>query len=172
MGSFIRVAALQLILFFCYTSTSYADGTEYVDHVNTKVLVGSVTDNTVDVVVVFNIQDGWHIYAQNPGDTGMPTVFSFDDGEVKMHKVHWPEHSETQDEVDGKVMKSNVYSGTVAFPITLEVVEGTQRIKLRTSFSACGPLCIPQRRSLTVDLPAHGFEDGEVLAMINEWKEK
>ncbi|MGN7661631.1 MAG: protein-disulfide reductase DsbD domain-containing protein [Anaplasma sp.] len=172
MGGFIRVAALQLILFLCYTSTAYANDAEYVSHVNTRVLVGSVTNDTVGVIVVFDIQDGWHIYAKNPGDTGMPTVFSFDEREVKMHEVHWPRHSEIRDEVNGKVLKSNVYSGTVAFPMTLEVAEGTQQIRLRTSFSACGPMCVPQRRSLVADLPTHGFEDSEVLALIDEWKRK
>ncbi|MCU7611411.1 protein-disulfide reductase DsbD domain-containing protein [Anaplasma capra] len=168
----MRFAVLQLSLLLCCAPVAHADDGKYLNHVNTKAAVGSVTGNVVSAAVTFDIESGWHICAQEPGDTGMPTVFSFESEEVTKHNVHWPKHSEVTDKANGKTLNSRVYSGTVVFPVTFEIAEGVKQVRLNVSFAACGPSCIPQSRILALDVPETGFEDGATLSLIDEWKGK
>ncbi|WP_238523256.1 protein-disulfide reductase DsbD domain-containing protein [Anaplasma centrale] len=169
----MRLAALQFSFLLCCVSAAYAvDNDKYLNHVNTKVAVGSVSGNTVYAAVTFDIESGWHICAKEPGDTGMPTVFSFESEEVKEYAIHWPKHSEIIDKAADKTLKSNAYSGTVVFPVKLEVAEGVKHVRLNVSFAACGPSCIPQSRIISIDVPEQGFEDSAVLRLIDEWNSK
>lgn len=48
-------------------------------------------DSVIQAGILVTLEDGWHIYWRNSGDSGMPTSFEFDvpDG-IKVIEIQWP----------------------------------------------------------------------------------
>lgn len=48
-------------------------------------------DSVIQAGILITLEDGWHIYWRNSGDSGMPTSFEFDvpDG-IKVTEIQWP----------------------------------------------------------------------------------
>lgn len=48
-------------------------------------------DSVIQAGILVTLEDGWHIYWRNSGDSGMPTSFEFDfsDG-IKVTEIQWP----------------------------------------------------------------------------------
>ncbi len=160
---------------FATASCSERNDSLYDNHVNVKVLVGAVTPNKVSVAVMCEVQPGWHIYAKDPGDTGMPTRFWIEGSNTKSLNVHWPKFSKVSEAIPGRVLESNVYEGTVVFPITFTVLKGSESplLHLHVGFAVCGEVCIPQERRLEITLPSDAkFEDPEVIELIRQWKRR
>ncbi|MDB1135110.1 protein-disulfide reductase DsbD family protein [Candidatus Anaplasma sp. TIGMIC] len=159
------------ILLFSAHSAFAVGAHEYDNHVNTRVLVGSVKTNSAKIAVLCEIQPGWHIYGKESGDIGMPTQFWVDDTGVRDVTVHWPKPTKLRNRVGNQVLSSFTYGGVTVFPVTLGIRDrATRSVKLHMSFAVCGDVCIPQRRILEVTLPQSGFIDYEVMDLIRNVK--
>ena len=146
------------------------ESTQLDSHFVISARVGSVHGKHVSAVVILDIQSGWHIYASDPGDVGMPTKFWFDSPNARKLKVFWPKFREEFDKIGGKVLRSNIYEGTVAFPITFEVSNKSDSVPLNVSFAVCGKACLPKKVSLNISPVSKEFEDRGVLNIIEDWK--
>ena len=174
LAQFTRVLLLLSGIPCCacaaYTGTavdSYSN-----DHFTINARVGSVTSTTVNAIIMLDIQKGWHIYASDPGDVGMPTRLWFDDTTASDLDVFWPKFVKSFDKVGSKVLKSNIYEGTVAFPITFKIAYHPNQVQLHMSFAVCGEACIPKKVSLDISPLSDVFEDREVLDLIKEWRHR
>jgi thiol:disulfide interchange protein DsbD len=116
----------------------------------------SITPGTplwVDLRLV--VKPGWHVYWQNPGDSGLPTAIDwklppgFSPG-----PIHWP--------VPEHFVQNGIgnygYAGTVDLlvPVTVpqELTPGkSARLDAEASWLACSDICIPGGKKLSLDLP-------------------
>jgi thiol:disulfide interchange protein len=101
----------------------------------------------------FTIPPHWHIYWQNPGDSGIPTTleWTLPDG-LTAGPIAWP--LPTRIETQGLVNYG--YSDAVTLPVTLlptrDNVDGT--VKVKASWLACKDICIPESAELSASLNA------------------
>ena len=100
-----------------------------------------------------SLEDDWHIYWKNPGDTGLPTQveWSLPEG-LEVGPILWP--SPSQFRLENFVNFG--YDQTVLFPFRLmvssDVVPGTYPISAKVSWLVCKDLCIPGDAVLSTDI--------------------
>jgi thiol:disulfide interchange protein len=111
-----------------------------------------VPGETVNIDVVFDIAEGWHIYATDPGDIGKPTQIDlqlppgFTAGEP-----HWPPAQKFEE----SGFKTNGYAQrvVVSYQITVpSTASGSVPITVKASWLACHDSCRPGKAEATVVL--------------------
>ena len=103
------------------------------------------------VGVRLEMQEGWHTYWENPGDSGSPfeAKWNVDKG-VIVENVEWP----TPITIPYPPLMTFGYEGDVVFPfkvfrsLDLEL----SSISVDFDFLICADICIPEKASLTLDL--------------------
>jgi thiol:disulfide interchange protein DsbD len=105
------------------------------------------------VGVLFTIQRGWHVYWQNPGDSGLPTSVRFvlPDG-VTAGALRWP--LPTRFEQPGNLVGYG-YADSLLLtaPLVATTVSGAP-VRAEVGWLACEKLCIRGKSSLDLTLPA------------------
>ena len=104
--------------------------------------------------VLFQMEHGWHIYAQDPGEAGLATsvVWSAPRG-LTIGPLQWPTPRAFSD--PGNIQTFG-YEDTVVLSSALTLTstaEGTVPIQAEVEWLACRDICIPGSATLTVDLP-------------------
>ena len=175
----MKIVIYCLVLQFLFTSPGLAEhGAQYAamtnneEHASVDILVGSIDETTVEGAVYFEIQDGWHIYAADPGDTGVATSISLKGSKVLWYDIHWPKHKVDVLKVGRKTFKSNVYTSSVAFPFVAKLESGAKEIKVELQFAVCGEICIPIKKTLALDVSKRKFVDEKHTALIRKWRNK
>ncbi len=100
-------------------------------------------------------QPQWHTYWKNPGDSGLPTRFTWKlpDG-MQAGEPQWP----VPERLPVGPLANYGYDGTILLPVPLTVpagvpASGSVQVKLDASWLVCKQECIPQQGSFTMDLP-------------------
>lgn len=119
MHKFVRfVLILAMALVFAGESHAWQNGFK-TDKVEAEIITESPSVNPeqpFDILVKFEMKNGWHIFAQEPGDIGRPTEVTFELPEgYALKDARWsvPERFET----DGIVQFG--YSGTAYYKTTV-----------------------------------------------------
>lgn len=98
--------------------------------------------------VTFTIPPHWHIYWQNPGDSGIPTTLAWTlpDG-LTAGDIAWP----LPERLDMQGLVNYGYSNAVTLPVTLmpsrDDVAGEVHVK--ANWLVCKDICIPESTDLT-----------------------
>ena len=105
--------------------------------------------------VLFEIEEGWHIYAEDPGDAGLPTKVEWATPQgVLAGDLMWPAHHEFLDPGD---IRTFGYEKSVLLASGLEIREGYAQpeipIQAKVSWLACKDVCIPGKADLDLVLP-------------------
>jgi len=106
--------------------------------------------------VLFDIAPQWHIYWQNPGDSGVPTMIQFDLPAGFTHSpLHWPAPRQFQEPGD---LTTFGYERRVLLWTTVTVPEGFDAdgpitLKARADWLACQRECIIGKADLELTLP-------------------
>ena len=111
---------------------------------------------TTRVGVHFEIEEGWHIYANDPGDAGLPTEVTWSgpsDVSFGFLQYPTPEHF-----VDPGDIKTNGYSGATVLYSTLKFKTTAPRlaaipISAAVEWLACKEICLPGKARLELSLP-------------------
>lgn len=108
--------------------------------------------STIWAGVTFTIPEHWHIYWQNPGDTGLATEYEWQlPNGVEAGEIHWPV---PERQVTGGLINYG-YSTQVTLPVpftlTRDGVSGTLRVTAK--WLVCDDVCIPEKATLTAPLP-------------------
>jgi thiol:disulfide interchange protein DsbD len=105
--------------------------------------------------VHFDLQPGWHIYAQDPGDAGLPTqvVWTVPD-EAKVGPLHWPPHEHF---IDPGEIHTNGYEGMVVLYSNLTLSPNAQTgtnvpVHADVRWLACKDICLPGKAALDLTL--------------------
>lgn len=102
----------------------------------------------------FALDPGWHIYWQNPGDSGSPPEVTWQlPGGVSAAPVEWPLPQRIG--VGGLVNYG--YAGTVVLPVRLTVAAGTtaspSTIRASLRWLVCHDICLPGNATLELAFP-------------------
>ncbi len=103
--------------------------------------------------VRFELEDGWHIYWQNPGDSGSAPVAQWTTPpQMRVGAFEWP--APERFDVDGLVNYG--YHGTVVLPVPVALAadaqaSGTVTASLR--WLVCKDMCVPGRATVAISLP-------------------
>ena len=110
-------------------------------------------DEVIWAGVQFTIPPHWHIYWQNPGDSGIPTTFAWKLPEgVSAGDIAWP----TPEPLEISGLMNYGYSDevTLLVPLTVsrDVAHGT--LNLTAKWLVCNETCIPETAEFSSPLPA------------------
>jgi len=115
---------------------------------HTQIMPGG--DVAVDVRL--DIDPGWHIYGEHPGDVGVPTKITWhnDISRVTLSDMSWP----TPSRFETAGIESFGYAGTVHFPFTARVAKSVRmgdalHVVADIRWIACEELCIPESATVT-----------------------
>lgn len=104
----------------------------------------------IDAAVVIRLQEGWHIYWRNPGDSGMPTSFEFILPEsIKVSEIKWavPEIFEFEG------YASYGYEGLAVFPFSIYIPENFNQdeitIEVNLKSLICNDVCKPFNKNFS-----------------------
>ena len=103
------------------------------------------------VGVRLEMQEGWHTYWENPGDSGSPfdAQWNVDQG-IIVENVEWPNPVT----IPYPPLMTFGYEGDVVFPFKVfRVIDSNlSKINLEFDFLICADICIPEKASLSLDL--------------------
>ena len=103
------------------------------------------------VGVRLEMQEGWHTYWENPGDSGSPfeAKWNVDEG-VIVENVDWP----TPVTIPYPPLMTFGYEGDVVFPFKVfrSLDAELSSISVDFDFLICADICIPEKASLVLDL--------------------
>jgi DsbC/DsbD-like thiol-disulfide interchange protein len=109
----------------------------------------------VTLGLYFKLEAGWHIYWQNPGDSGEPpTIIWHLPPEVTASSMQFPAPKQIR---IGSLMDFG-YEGDVLFPIVLHA-DGSLKAGSHETLTAdirwlaCREVCVPGRQLVSIDLP-------------------
>ncbi|MDC0199077.1 protein-disulfide reductase DsbD family protein [Pseudomonadota bacterium] len=110
------------------------------------------------VGIRLQMQDGWHTYWENPGDSGSPFEATWTtDAGVIIENVSWP----TPQTIPYPPLMTFGYEGDVVFPFQVFRSLDTKltEISLDFDFLICADICIPEQATLTLDLTSASSSD-------------
>ena len=110
------------------------------------------------VGIRLQMQDGWHTYWENPGDSGSPFEATWTtDAGVIIENVSWP----TPQTIPYPPLMTFGYEGDVVFPFQVFRSLDTKltQISLDFDFLICADICIPEQATLTLDLTLASSSD-------------
>ncbi len=99
----------------------------------------------VKLALAFNLQPGWHIYWQNPGDAGLPPQVRAD-APVTLSAFSWP----APEFFSQGGVGAYVLSGHVILPFTASNAGDSVAVQAR--WLVCSDLCVPEHASFTLPL--------------------
>ena len=106
--------------------------------------------------VHIEIEEGWHIYANDPGDAGLPTKISWSANVgASFSELYWPT---PQEFLDPGNIRTFGYSGTVVLYSTVHPHSWRETPSELTVYAdvkwlACKDLCVPGSAQLELTLP-------------------
>ncbi len=113
--------------------------------------------------VQFRLDSGWHLYWQNPGDTGLPTRIAWHDAEAS--EIDWPA-PRAFEEADGELVTFG-YAGGVLLTSRLRPALGARSLSATADVLVCRTSCIPASLALEAPLapPAKAAERAALRAL-------
>ena len=97
------------------------------------------------------MQEGWHTYWENPGDSGSPfeAIWKTNTSTI-VENVQWP----TPVTIPYPPLMTYGYEGDIIFPFKVfrSMDEDLSKISVDVDFLICADICIPEQASLTLDL--------------------
>uniref|UniRef100_UPI0025F8D316 protein-disulfide reductase DsbD domain-containing protein n=1 Tax=Brevundimonas sp. TaxID=1871086 RepID=UPI0025F8D316 len=116
--------------------------------------------STVHIALVQDIDEGWHTYWTNPGDTGQATALDWTPAPgVRIGEPVWPTPERILTEAGADRFMSYAYQGRVVTPVPVEVPAWARpgdslNIQVAATFYVCSDtLCIPEDARLSLELP-------------------
>ncbi len=108
---------------------------------------------TLDAALEIELQPRWHMYWRMPGDGGLPPrLLPGDSQNLKNVEIQWP--TPHRFEMDG--LYGFGYRDNVTLPLSLSVEKPGEAVALALSgeIMVCENICVPQKLSLTLEIPA------------------
>lgn len=150
------------ILCFLFAFVFNADASTFAsktDHVGITVIpeYETITENTknISLIAEINIKPDWHIYWDNPGDSGDPTTLTFYDSPhytitAATHSA--PKKFVLEDIITTYVHRQKLYYKTTFALNDLNNLDNLP-FKLVLSYTVCRKNCLPETITLDINLP-------------------
>jgi len=119
---------------------------------------------TVWLGVRFTLEDRWHIYWQNPGDSGSPPSAQWTAPQsVRVGPFEWP----APERIDVGGLVNYGYHGTVVLPVPATVGAGASAagaVSASLRWVICHDICIPGRATVSLTLPLTGIDRAQAVS--------
>ena len=153
-----------LVVSFCLAALfsimpSFAQDTEEYRSDSTKLKLRTDVealqlDTPFKVFLDFDLTEGWHTYADPPGDSSLPVRVAWTlPPDFKAGAIEWPP-TETYKDFG---FTTYGYSGKVSLPITItppkDTPSGTVMLTAKVDWMVCEKTCIPESAELSLSLP-------------------
>ncbi len=156
---FKKLFFLTLIFFLQICNTEALTFSKRAQLVNLKITpeYKAVSPDTtvMDIIAKADIDRGWHLYWDNPGDTGEPTTLSF--YESPHYQEIFRTHSSPQKSVFEDIITSYVYTEKIYFRTSfkLQNISDLKHLpfNLIFSYTACSDSCQPENITVNFALP-------------------
>ncbi len=114
---------------------------------NEEYISGRIISGGDKFGIELEMKEGWHTYAKDPGEAGIPTEFDWSGSrDFKLEKVIYPDY----EVIDEAGIKVNGYKGRVFFPVDAEIGENA-KVRVKVSGAVCSNICIPYSLDLTAE---------------------
>ncbi len=138
------------------------------DYVQARLLSSTeATGEQKNITAAFDMRlsEGWHAYWRMPGDGGLPPRFNWEDSKnVDSISVIWPlpQRFETYG------FYSFGYKNTALLPLDVQLTETgkSATLNLQAEIMVCKDICVPQKISLHLKIPAGAAEDSVYVKQI------
>ncbi len=140
------------------TNFSSAVKAEIITDRDTILLNSKIHENPPKLGILFNIDPGWHIYGQDPGDAGQPTRISFSVEELNIGNSKWKTSTPVWPETETFKEKGDITTfgytnkvlavSSLSPPPIIETNESEIIIKAEVSWLACLDRCVPGKATL------------------------
>lgn len=101
------------------------------------------TGKNLDLLVAVTLKNGWHILYKNPGDTGLPTTFSFSDTDARLLASSVPEKFIYDD-----VLAQYGFSDKAYYLFRLSNIAENPTLKM--TWMACKESCEPEEMTFSL----------------------
>ena len=144
-------------LLFVTDSNTYAATSDWVREGDISVrlvtAVNDIGDNyDFEAALEIKLDNGWHTYWKNAGDSGLPPRFDWSKSEnIKVVDVSWPAPKRFK---EGEFTTFG-YADHVTFPlkVNLQAPETETSLHLKADILVCKDICIPKQFEITLSLP-------------------
>ncbi len=151
-------------LFYLMFSIAYADTQ---NHVQIKLIPSvdtAIAGQSFDLILEQKIDEHWHTYWKNPGESGLPIQVKWNAPEgVEISAFQWP----VPKALDVQGIMNFIYEDTVHLIATVKIPENLQdktlSITAHADWLVCEEICIPETGVFSVDLPV-----GEHAQLVNQ----
>ena len=156
----LLMAGFLLAVLFLQSPSFAQDTEEYrsdTTHLKLTTNVETISSGTpFKVFLDFDLTEGWHTYADPPGDSGLPVRVAWAlPPDFKAGAIEWLPVTTYED--FGIITYG--YSGKVSLPITItppdNTPSGTVMLKAKVDWMVCEKTCIPETAELSLSLPAN-----------------
>jgi thiol:disulfide interchange protein DsbD len=152
-----RLRALCALTLFAFAPLVFpaAVKTEHVEAELVAARTAVVPGEPLTVALRLKIEDGWHTYWRNPGDSGLPTTLAWTlPAGVAAGPIEWP----APHALPAGPLVNYGYEGDALHLVELTpsgtLAEGeTVVLRARADWLVCRELCIPEGADLTLELP-------------------
>jgi len=152
--NYIKYLLVVFYLIAGHQNMAYAQLFDGSGYVKPNLIVGASDLSEPFIIgVQFNIEPGWHIYWENPGDAGLPVEFDWQlpDG-YSVHEVQYPVPKKF---VEGGVVgygysEQVMLLATVVPPKTVQ--SSDQKISVNLNWLVCNESCLPGSGQAEIDL--------------------
>jgi DsbC/DsbD-like thiol-disulfide interchange protein len=112
-------------------------------HSQLRLLAGSRSGTVLLGGIAVQLQQGWHTYWRNPGDSGVPPRFDFSKSDnIEAVTVLWPAPTKFDDGAGGHSLG---YHDQIVLPLRIVTKNADKPVILRAdiSYAVCEKICIP-----------------------------
>ncbi|MEZ5956799.1 MAG: protein-disulfide reductase DsbD family protein [Hyphomonadaceae bacterium] len=171
MVRFAALAALFLsFLSFSMASAQPLPGARQVDVGLHSARAAVAPGERFTIVLRETINDGWHTYWRNPGDSGEATSLTWTlPAGWRAGEIQWP----TPEAVPFAVLVNYGYEGEVLFPVEITVPANarpgsTVTLTAEAYWLVCSDICVPEDATVTLNVPvaAQGRDDPQWAARV------
>jgi thiol:disulfide interchange protein DsbD len=171
----VRFAALAALIFSCFAAPALAQplpGPRQVDVALHSARAAVAPGERFTIVLRETINEGWHTYWRNPGDSGEPTTLTWTmPAGWSAGEIQWP----APEAVPFAMLVNYGYEGEVLFPVEVTApanarVGSSVTLSAQAYWLVCSDICIPESATVTLTLPvqAQGRDDPQWALRVAE----
>ncbi|WP_053332591.1 protein-disulfide reductase DsbD family protein [Candidatus Jidaibacter acanthamoebae] len=110
------------------------------------------------VILKFNIAENWKMYANIPGESGIPLKIKLKDANnIKSYQILWPQFKTSIYEG----FSINYYNNEITIPIEIIPIQNDQEIiaVIHVDYAACKESCIRESKKILFNIPYGYFDE-------------
>ncbi|MEZ5921007.1 MAG: protein-disulfide reductase DsbD family protein [Parvularculaceae bacterium] len=146
------------ILFFSLLSAAAAQTRAVTEHASSELAVsadGVAPGGKIRIALAQDLEDGWHVYWKNPGESGLPLVFDWtlpEGWSAGAISYPAPHRAMIGPIVDFAHEGAPVFTTELTAPPDAEIGSAAT-IRLEATWLICADICVPETGVFSLDIP-------------------